>query len=178
KLRKLPSRKRMLVGTCVRPVSLLSRTPLPLASKKVEVWILACHWFMASSPRLVVPPLSRTGVDSPSTRMSFHWSKTVILQSPLGRPDNVKCPAASHLVNAKSSPSGSPMLTEHWVKAKLSIVPLPYSRSSGVRLMRSVETKPVSVFVQPLPETFGSVPLHTPARRLLMIAGLAKPTDT
>src|SRR5882757_6602997 len=44
--------------------------------------------------------------------------------------------------------------------------------------MRSVDTKPSTVLVQLLAGTFGSVPAHTPARRLLMIFGLAKPTDT
>jgi len=37
KFEKLPARKRMLVGTSVSPVSLLSRTPLWFASKKVRV---------------------------------------------------------------------------------------------------------------------------------------------
>ncbi len=54
---------------------------------------------------------SLTGVDRPSTSMSFHWSNTVIRQSPSGSPDSVKVPSTSHLVNAKSSPSASPMLT-------------------------------------------------------------------
>ena len=125
KFEKLPSRNRMLVGTSVSPVSVPSRTPLPFASKNVEVYIFACHWLIAMSPRLqerCVDPApgqrlaapatpSLTGVDSPSTSMSFHWSKTVIRQSPSGSPDSVKVPSALHLVNAKSSPSGSPRLT-------------------------------------------------------------------
>src|SRR5438552_14771629 len=98
--------------------------PLWLRSKKVLVYIFACHWFMAIGPIFVVPPASRTGVDRPSTSISFHWSKTVILQSPLGRPDILKLPSAPHLVNAKSSPSGSPKLTKHWVNAKLLLSPL------------------------------------------------------
>ena len=85
--------------------------------------MLACHWLIAISPRLQVvllepaPQLplvalpSRTGVDRPSTSMSFHWSNTVSLQSPSGRPDSVKLPSAAHLAKAKSSPSGSPKLT-------------------------------------------------------------------
>src|SRR2546429_10023694 len=142
--------------------------------------MFACHWFRASSPRFAPEPLSRTGVDRPSTSMSFHWSKTVIRQSPLGSPDSEKLPSALHLVDAKSSPSASPTLTKHWVKAKLLLSPLPYSRSSGERLMRSVETSPVTVFVQlkAVRLTFGSVPWHTAARRELMIAGFAKPMDT
>ena len=67
---------------------------------------------MAISPMgSVVPPLRRTGVDSPSTSMSFHWSKTVIRQSPSGRPVSVNVPSGLHLVKAKSSPSASPKLT-------------------------------------------------------------------
>src|SRR5882762_7109576 len=121
--------------------------------------MFACHWFIAMSPILhecCVDPVpghtlpapaapSLTGVDRPSTSMSFHWSNTVIRQSPAGRPDSVKVPSALHLV-----------------KAKLSLVPLLYSRSSGVRLIRSVVTRPVTVLpgVQ-VPVTIGSVPLHT-----------------
>ena len=66
--------------------------------------MFVCHWFMAISPmlqecwvdpepgqKLAAPAVpSRTGVDSPSTSMSFHWSNTVIRQSPSGRPDSVK----------------------------------------------------------------------------------------
>src|ERR1700722_12125228 len=155
--------------------------------------MLACHWFIAISPmlqkrwedpepgqKLAVPAVpSLTGVDSPSTSMSFHWSKTVILQSPSGRPVSVKVPSALHFVNAKSSPSASPTLTKHWVKAKLLLSPLPYSRSSGVRLIRSVVISPASVLPGlQVPVMFGSLPPQTPAKRLLMIFGLAKPIDT
>src|SRR6267378_7157020 len=98
--------------------------------------MFACHWFIASSPmlhecwvdpepgqKLLADP-NRTGVDRPSTSMSFHWSKTVMRQSPSGSPDSVKVPSTLHLVNAKSSPSASPMLTKHWVKAKPLLSPL------------------------------------------------------
>ena len=44
--------------------------------------------------------------------------------------------------------------------------------------MRSVVTKPVTVFVQFVPVTFGSVPAQTPAKRSLMNLGLAKPMAT
>ena len=44
--------------------------------------------------------------------------------------------------------------------------------------MRSVVTRPVTVLVQPVPVTFGSVPLQTAALRPLMMAGLANPMDT
>src|SRR2546430_9134387 len=82
--------------------------------------MFVCHWFMAIAPKppgalskwAVVPPASLTGVERPSTSMSFHWSKTVTLQSPSGRPDKVNVPSALHLVNAKSSPSGSPKRSE------------------------------------------------------------------
>src|ERR1700686_94132 len=128
---------------------------------------------------MVAPPASRTGVDKPSTNMSFHCSNTVTRQSPSGRPERVKFPLESHLVNAKSSPSGSPKLTKHCVKAKLAFEPLLYSRSSGVRLIRSVVTVPVMEFVQLVPMTNVSPPgAQTPALRPLMIAGLAKPIDT
>src|SRR6266403_6122384 len=156
--------------------------------------MFACHWFIGSSPilhecwvdpepgqTLPAPAApSLTGVDRPSTSMSFHWSNIVILHMPSGRPVSVKVPSDLHLVNAKSSPSASPTLTKHCVKAKLLLSPLPYSRSSGVRLMRSVVTSPVTVFVQlrALTLTFGSWPAQTAARRELMMAGLAKPIDT
>src|SRR5207253_9306121 len=51
-------------------------------------------------------------------------------------------------------------------------------RSSGVRLMRSVVTIAVTELVQLPPVMVGSVPLQTYFLRALMIAGLAKPTDT
>src|SRR3989442_11409078 len=110
--------------------------------------MFACHWPVAIWPmsRLVLPD-SRTGVERPSTSMSFHWSKTAILQSPWGRPDSVNLPLASHLVKANSSPSASPMLTKHCVKAKLLLSPLLNSRSSGVRLMRLVVITPVTVLL-------------------------------
>src|SRR5258706_3531562 len=133
---------------------------------------------MAISPISVVPRLNRTGVDSPSTSMSFHWSNTVSLQVPLGRPDMDQCPAPSHFVNAKSSPSASPMLTKHWVKAKLSLVPLPYNRSSGVRLIRSVDTNPFTVFVQLLAAKVRSVPAHIPPQPSWIVFVLAKPHYT
>src|SRR5258708_32594941 len=129
---------------------------------------------MAISPISGVPPLNRVGVDSPSTSMSFHWSNTVSLQVPLGRPDMDQCPAPSHFVNAKSSPSASPMLTKHWVKAKLSLVPLPYNRSSGVRLIRSVDTNPFTVFVQLLAGRLRAVPAHLPACVPMVIFGPTK----
>src|SRR6266481_5163123 len=97
--------------------------PLPLVSIKVFVYRLACHWLVAISPRLhefvedpgpvhdAAPAPNPTGVERPSTSMSFHWSNTVTLHVPLGRPERLKAPFASHLVNAKSSPSESPTLT-------------------------------------------------------------------
>src|SRR6267378_3323102 len=118
----------MFVGTRESPGSLVSWIPLWLESIKDLVMIFACHWFMGISPMASVapacPPLSLTGVERPSTSMSFHWSNTVILQSPSGRPDREKLPLPSHLVNAKSSPSGSPTLTKHCVNAKLLLSPL------------------------------------------------------
>ena len=48
-----------------------------------------------------------------------------------------------------------------------------------MRLMREVVTMPVTVFVQLVtPTMVGSVPAQTPAKRELMIFGLAKPMDT
>ena len=44
--------------------------------------------------------------------------------------------------------------------------------------MRSVVTVPVTVLVQFVPVRTGSLPAQTPAKRLLMIFGLAKPMDT
>src|ERR1700719_1202843 len=44
--------------------------------------------------------------------------------------------------------------------------------------MRAVVTMPVTVLLQLLPVTVGSVPAQTPAKRLLMIFGLANPMDT
>src|SRR6266566_242314 len=44
--------------------------------------------------------------------------------------------------------------------------------------MRSVVTLPVTIFVQFVPVTVGSMPAQTPALRALMIFGLAKPMDT
>src|ERR1019366_9360150 len=44
--------------------------------------------------------------------------------------------------------------------------------------MRSVVIMPFRILVQLLPVMLGSLPLQTPARRLLMIFGLAKPMDT
>src|SRR6266850_4146267 len=44
--------------------------------------------------------------------------------------------------------------------------------------MRSSVTVPVTILVQCVPVTVGSLPLQTPALRALMIDGLAKPMDT
>src|SRR4029077_9665454 len=66
----------------------------------------------------------------------------------------------------------------HWVKPKLRLSPLLYRRSSGVRLIRSVVTRPVTVLVQFVPVMLASVPLQTYCFRALIIAGLAKPIDT
>src|ERR1700740_1950506 len=44
--------------------------------------------------------------------------------------------------------------------------------------MRSVVTTPVTVLLQLVPVTLGSLPLQTPARRSFMILGLAKPMET
>src|SRR6266446_3808481 len=44
--------------------------------------------------------------------------------------------------------------------------------------MRSVVTLPVTILVQCVPVTVGSMPAQTPALRALMIFGLAKPMDT
>ena len=49
---------------------------------------------------------------------SFHWSPMVSLQLPPGTLVNLKFPLASHLVNMKSSASGSPRLTQHWVQVE------------------------------------------------------------
>ena len=74
---------------------------LPLGGRDVA------HVDGLSAAQLPIP----TGVERPSTSRSFHWSKTVTLQSPAGRPVSVKVPSPLHLVKAKSSPSGSPKLT-------------------------------------------------------------------
>src|SRR5215469_14225501 len=70
-----------------------------------------------------LPPTS-AGVERPSMIWSFHWSPIVSLQFPPGTPVNLKFPLASHLVNMKSSASGSPKLTQHWVQLRASREPL------------------------------------------------------
>src|SRR6516164_3171133 len=69
-----------------------------------------------------VPTLA--GVERPSMIWSFHWSPMVSLHWPPGTPVNLKLPLAAHLVNMKSSASGSPKLTQHWVQLRASREPL------------------------------------------------------
>ena len=64
------------------------------------------------------------------------------------------------------------------MKPKLLLSPLLNSRSSGVRLMRSVVTNAVMLLLQFDPVMFGSLPLQTNCLRALMMPGLAKPIDT
>src|SRR5579864_337405 len=144
---------------------------------------------MSGRLRLEIPPLQLVaggvgthptfaGVDKPSMIWSFHWSPTVSLQFPPGTLVNLKFPLASHLVNSKSSPSGSPRLTQHWVQARASRESLGYSLSSGIRLRRSTSTCPWTVLVQGPTEPGVPKPLHTSSWRSLMILGLAKPIIT
>src|SRR3974390_346467 len=96
-----------------------------------------CHCWTPIFPRLRLrrPPLqvvadpvgtqpTFAGVERPSIIWSFHWSPMVSLQLPPGTPVNLKFPLASHLVNMKSSASGSPRLTQHCVQASASREPL------------------------------------------------------
>src|SRR6516225_1847809 len=76
----------------------------------------------ALEPLANVPTLA--GVERPSMIWSFHWSPMVSLHCPPGTLLNLKFPLASHLVNMKSSASGSPKLTQHWVQARASREPL------------------------------------------------------
>src|SRR5437868_6479309 len=111
--------------------------PFLLSSTKVRVYTFACHCWAPICPilRSVMPPEqvvaggvgtqpTLAGVERPSMIWSFHWSPRVSLQLPPGTPVNLKFPLASHLVNMKSSASGSPKLTQHWVQARASREPL------------------------------------------------------
>jgi len=55
-----------------------------------------------------VSPSTLTGCTRPSTMISFHWSKMVSFQSPLGMSVKVTSPFGSHLPKAKSAASGWP----------------------------------------------------------------------
>src|SRR5215469_13622573 len=95
-----------------------------------------CHCWTPTCPRSrvwppghvavwpVMAPLGThptlAAVDKPSMIWSFHWSPMVNLQFPPGTLLKLKFPLASHLVNKKSSPSGSPRLTQHWVQVRAS----------------------------------------------------------
>src|ERR1700740_540332 len=104
---------------------------------KTRVERFDCHCCTPMFPRgseeippvQVVAPAGGThptlaGMDRPSIIWSFHWSPIVSLQLPPGTLLNTKFPLASHLVNMKSSPSGSPKLTQHWVQVRASREPL------------------------------------------------------
>src|SRR5215471_7822544 len=145
-----------------------------------------CHCWTPMFPRLreLVPPVqvvaggfgtqpTFAGVDRPSMIWSFHWSPMVSLQLPPGTFVNLKFPLTSHLVNMKSSASGSPKLTQHCVQARASREPLGYSLWSGVRLWRCTSTCPWMVLLQG--PTAPYEPLQTASWRELMMVGLAKP---
>ena len=67
---------------------------------------LVRHWVTGKT--LLVSPLTTTVPTSPSSMMSFHWSKTVTLKVPFGMLLKVTVPSGLHFWKAKSSASAGP----------------------------------------------------------------------